>query len=357
MRKRRHRLRWLWLWTPLGIVLFVAVLYAALNPIVSFATQRGLDRLHGVQGSFDRVRITLIRPGYDVWGLRIVERPVARHKEPLVYARKIEMRWSWRELLRGHLVRRVKVWNARVMVPMRPGQNGKPSQPPLDIARALESVPSAGLDRLALVDSEISFVDEHHAGQRVWLHHVEGALENLKTRKDLMHGLPLLVTMRAKVQDSGALVLFLTLDPFDKGYTFAGSAELRHLALADLRQFTAIGGLKIPEGSLDLFVSVTCKRNQLTGGVKPILKNVKVEAADKSLGSKLKAALADVAVKILSDRVPGRNAVATIIPIHGTLDHVEKQLWPTLIAVLRNAFVEGLSASLANLPPPEAKQK
>ena len=74
------------------------------------------------------------------------------------------------------------------------------------------------------------------------------------------------------------------------------------------------------------------KRGVLTGGVKPILKNVKVKAADDKLGDKIKAALADVAVKILSDRVPGRNAVATIIPIHGDLKKPDVQLVPTILA-------------------------
>jgi hypothetical protein len=161
--------------------------------------------------------------------------------------------------------------------------------------------------------------------------------------------------MRAKVQKTGEVTLFLTADPFDKGLTFAGSVELRHLALADLHQFTTIAGLKLPEGSIDVFASLTCKRGVLTGGIKPILKNVKVAAADNGLGNKIKALLADVAVKIFSDRVPGRNAVSTIIPIHGDLKKPDVQLVPTVLAVLRNAFVEGLSASLTNVPPPQGQ--
>jgi hypothetical protein len=163
------------------------------------------------------------------------------------------------------------------------------------------------------------------------------------------------VTVRSKIQNSGNLTAFVTMDPFDKGLTFAGSVELRNLALADLHQFTTIAGLKLPDGTIDAFASITCKRGQLTGGVKPILKNVKVEAADNKLGDKIKAALADVAVKLFSDRVPGRNAVGTIIPIHGDLKKPEMQLVPTILAVLRNAFVEGLSSSLTNVPPPTGK--
>ncbi len=352
--KSHHRRRWLWL-IPGIFVAVVLLVLIFLNPIVTYGTQKGLDRLAGASGTFKSLSVTIIHPGYDIYGLKVQQMPVAAHPEPLFYADRLEMRWSWRQLLHGHLVRRVKIWRARVVVPMRPGDESKPSQPPLEIAKTLESVPSAGLERLELVDSQIILVDEIHHGERIWVHDLELTLENMASRKKLMNGLPLLVTIRGKLQKTGALVAFVTMDPFDKGLTFAGSVELRHLALADLHQFTSIKGLTLPDGSIDVFASVTSKRGQLTGGVKPILKNVKVAAADDKLGDKIKAALADVAVKILSDRVPGRNAVSTIIPIHGDLKKPDVQLVPTVLAVLRNAFVEGLSASLTNVPPPVGK--
>jgi uncharacterized protein DUF748 len=350
------RKRWLWLLlVPAGLVALVFVVWLFLNPIVTYATQKGLDRLKGASGSFHGLTVTILKPGYNIYGLKIVQTPATAKKEPLFYADRVEMRWSWREIIHGKLVRRVKMWNAKAVIPMRPGENGKPSQPPLEIARTLESVPSAGLERLEVVGGQLTFVDEHHEGERLWLHDLNFTLENVTTRKKLMHGLPVLITLRGKLQNTGELTLFLTADPFDKGLTFAGSAELRHLALADLHQFTTIKGLKIPDGQLDMFASVTSKRGELTGGIKPILKNAKVEAADDKLGDKIKAALADVAIKIFSDRVPGRNAVAAIIPIHGDLKNLNVQLTPTILAVLRNAFVEGLSSSLSNVPPPVGK--
>ncbi|HEX4461184.1 MAG TPA: hypothetical protein VIA18_24560 [Polyangia bacterium] len=347
-----HRKRWLWL-IPGTIVALVILVLIFLNPIVTYATQKGLDRIKGASGTFKALSVTILNPGYNVYGLKIVEMPVTAHKEPLFYADRVEMRWSWRAILHGHLVRRVKIWKARVQVPMRPGDESKPAQPPLEIAKTLESVPSAGLERLELVDSQVILVDETHDNQRLWVHDLQLTLENMASRKKLMKGLPLLVTVRTKVQNTGQLTAFMTMDPFDKGLTFAGSVELKHLELSDLHQFTTIAGLTLPKGSIDVFASLTCKQNELTGGVKPILKNVKVESADNKLGDKIKALLADVAVKIFSDRVPGRNAVSTIIPIHGDLKKPQVQLVPTVLAVIRNAFVEGLSASLTNVPPPQ----
>ncbi|MGZ7022994.1 MAG: hypothetical protein ACXVJ3_17290, partial [Ilumatobacteraceae bacterium] len=279
------------------------------------------------------MQVTLLKPGYDIYGIKI--RQMGR-KEPILYADRIEMRWSWRELFHGHLVRRIKMWNARIVVPMEPGQDGKPSQPPLEIAKTLESVPSAGLERLSIVHSQVILIDEHHEGQRLWLHDFDATVENIASREKLMHGLPVLVTVHGKLQSTGDLAVFLTVDPFDKGLTFAGSVELKHLDLKDLHQFTTIKGLTIPEGHIDVFASLTCKRGELTGGIKPILTNAKVKAADNQLGNKLKAVLADVAIKIFSDRVPGRNAVAAVIPIHGDLKNPDVQIVPAIMAVLRN---------------------
>jgi hypothetical protein len=166
------RKRWLFLWIPLGIVGLILLALLFINPIVAYGTQTGLDRLKGTSGSFHGLHVTIIHPGYNLYGLKVVEMPASEHKEPIFYADRIEMRWSWREIFKGHLVRRVKIWNPKVVIPMRPGENGKPAQPPLEIARTLESVPSAGLERLEIVGGQITLVDEHHAGQRVWLHDV-----------------------------------------------------------------------------------------------------------------------------------------------------------------------------------------
>ena len=77
--------------------------------------------------------------------------------------------------------------------------------------------------------------------------------------------------------------------------------------------------------------------------------------AKPGLGARIKAALSDAALKILSDRVPGRNAVATTIPMEGDLTRPDTKLWPTIAGVIRNAFVSGLADSVDNLPPKEAK--
>jgi hypothetical protein len=94
----------------------------------------------------------------------------------------------------------------------------------------------------------------------------------------------------------------------------------------------------------------------ISGGVKPVLKNVKVRPTEDDFGNKLKAWIADKSLRLFSDRVPDRNAVVTVVPIKGRLDDPDVQLWPTVLGVIRNAFVEGISSGFTHLPPPTAEK-
>jgi hypothetical protein len=351
-------------------VLIVAVVgtYFELDWIMTRVTQSRLDKLEGVKGTFDHLHVTVFPPGYDIYDLSIRELPLHKSEEPIARAHRIEMKWSWKELLKLRLVRKIKIWDAKVVIHLKNEPSGKEKlakqakdylPPPKNSREWLERQQAFRLERFEIIDSQVLIVDEKTKGHpRVWFHDVQAALENLASRRPLTYGKPALVSARGLLQHTGKLDLFVSADPLDEKLSFAGQARLRDLQLEDLYEYVAMKtGLQIPTGTFDVFAEFICKQGKLTGGIKPVLKNAKVRAAQPGLGAKIKAALADVAVKILSDRVPGRNAVATIIPIHGDINHPDVQMWPTVLAVVRNAFVEGLSASLSNLPPPQAQKK
>jgi hypothetical protein len=152
--------------------------------------------------------------------------------------------------------------------------------------------------------------------------------------------------------------LFITADPFEEGLTFSGRASVVGLQTAELFKFIGPAtALQAPHGTVDIYVEFDCRNGALTGGVKPILKNVEIRPAGKGPWTALKAWASDVALKIFSDRVQERNAVATVLPIKGSLTDPDLQLWPAIFGVLRNAFVEGLTSGYTFLPPATAKEK
>ncbi len=150
----------------------------------------------------------------------------------------------------------------------------------------------------------------------------------------------------------------MTADPLAKKLTFAGQGRLQGLRLAELGELIGSKSDVAPDrGTLDMSLRFRAEDGRLSGGIRPILKGAGMRASKPGLGPKLKSLIADASLNIFKDDVPGRKAVATTIPIEGRVDDPNLQLLPTILGVVRNAFVRGLSDSLQGLPPPKAKEK
>lgn len=229
----------------------------------------------------------------------------------------------------------------------------------IDLDAQLRKVTPLDVDHIDIVDGQVAFIDVSRPERpELWLHDLQLSVENLTTRLHLAEGRPVLLTATGTLADSGTVSIFITADPFEKGLTFSGRASVVGLQTSELYKFIEPATkLQAPHGTVDIFVEFDCRNGALTGGVKPVLKNVEVRPGSNHPWTVLKAWASDLALRIFSDRVEDRNAVATVLPIKGSLTDPDLQLWPAIFGVMRNAFVEGLTSGYAFLPPSTAKQK
>jgi hypothetical protein len=339
-----------------ALVTLIIVIRLVLDPIASHYAHKELDSAEAVRGDFERLHISVLPPGYEITRLKLVEHPRDDWKHPLVYVEHMRATVSLRDLFRGRLAAKVRLDEPKVVYTMRGGGGGGPLP---DVRTTLERIWPARVDRIEVRGGELlvrNFELPRHP--EIWVHDLELAVENLTTRSHLAGGRPATASASAKLGRSGDLTFFASANPFARSLDFAGKVAIKGWKVAELYDVVEPATkLQTPEGTLDLFAEFDAHDGMITGGVKPVLKNVKVEATRDGFGNKLKAWLADEGLHLFSDRVPDRNAVATIIPIKGRLDHPDLQLWPTILGVVRNAFVEGISSGFAHVPPPEANKK
>jgi hypothetical protein len=345
------------------VVLLAAVavvIRLVVDPLATHFTRRQLDELQGYRGELGRVHVTLLPPGYTVTRLKLWEDPSGSPHAPLFYAERIRVGLAWRELLHGRLVGNARVEQAKAIIARREAE-AKPKRPSPapDLAPQLERITPLRIARVEVMRSELLFRDlTEPARPAVWLHRLDAAVENLATRPGLEHGRPTTLSAHGALGQSGDVSLFVSADPFAEPLSFAGRFEVRGFRAAELYDLVEPKTkLQTPEGTIDLFVEFVCRNGVVTGGIKPVLKNLKVEAADPSVWKRLEAWAADKALHLFSDRVAERNAVATVIPIEGKLTDPDIQLWPAIFGVIRNAFVQGLSSGFAHLPPEQAGKK
>jgi hypothetical protein len=339
-------------WVLALIAVLCVVVVVVRQPLTRSATRRSLSKIEGYRADFLDARVSFLPLSYTVTRLKLV--PDDRSL-PIFYIERLHTGLFFRDLLRGRLRAWANLDHAKMTFFLIPIVIP-------DIAAILRQVMPFEVSRAQLKDGEVTVVLRHqrHAdenrpegrGPQLWFHGIEATIEGMSTRAELAEGATTLA-LRCAVQHSGRLDVFVTVDLLaSKGLTFSGQTDLRGLDLRDMEPLLARAEIKA-SGTFDLLARFTSKDGRLSGGLQPVLKNAKVESLGEDLGTKLKASLADKAIQLASDRVPGRNAVATVVPIHGTRDNPKLEAWPAVLGVMRNAFVEGLSESLSKLPPPE----
>jgi hypothetical protein len=268
---------------------------------------------------------------------------------------------SWRQILHGRLLARLRLESPKlVIVPSAPAPapaGTKAATRAPDLSTALEKIVGMKVDRVEVFDGELLFREAGGGAhpEELWIHRLELAAQNLATRPNLAGGRPATVAGHAVVGHTGELTLFVSADPFASPLSFAGQVSLKGLAASELYRFVeAKSGLNPAHGTIDVFAEFVSQAGLINGGVKPLLKNIEIRPTDAGAWNRMKAWLADKTIELGSDRVGDRRAIATTIPIKGKLTSPDLQLWPTVLGVIRNAFVRGVTSGFDNLPPETA---
>jgi Domain of Unknown Function (DUF748) len=343
----------------IGLAVFAAVLIIGrlvLDPLAARYLRRTLAKGENMQGTFSSLHVSLLPPAAEIWNFKLIEKPGGRWDEPLVYSQYTRASVLWRQLLRGHVVGQVRMENPKLV--MLRQHEKKAEKAPAAAEEAQEMFPLK-LDLLEIVDGEVLLgIGKGKRAPQLWLHDLDLVANNMATKKALMEGEPSTLKMTGHVQRTGKVKATAEMDPFAKQLTFTTKWSMTGLEAEELYAFIKHeSDLKAESGEIDVYFEAKANSGVLRGGVKPILKNLEIRSDTKDLGDKIKASLADTAVELLSDDIPGRDAVATTIPIRGKIDDPGAQLLPTVLGVIRNAFVVGLSEGFTNLPPKVAGKK
>lgn len=334
-----------------AVCLLWLVVLVVRQPLARYATHRALSSIPGWQADTSDAHISFFPLVYTVSRVHLVPEDKSL---PIFYVERLDTGVFWGDLLRGHLNAWANLEHLKMTFFLIPIVIP-------DIAAMLRQVMPIAIQRLQLKNGEITVALRHSrsddpekpegVGPQLWFHDLEATGEGLATRPELEHHATTLA-LRSTVAHSGTVSAFVTVDLLSPdALTFSGQLQLVGLHLSDLDSVLQPTGLKI-SGTFDLIARFGCDHGKLVGGLQPVLKNGAVKALSPDLGKQLEAALGDSAVELLSDRVPGRNAVSTIIPIHGTLNKPKLDVWTAVTGVLRNAFVVGLRETLQQLPAP-----
>lgn len=348
MRRRLRSWRSPWLLAAVALVVVLVAARAYAPIAVRHYVNRTLAASEGYEGRIGDVDLNLWRGAYQIQNLDIVKKS-GKTPVPLLRAPIVDLSIEWRALFDGAVVG--EIWFEHpefnfVAGPPEEQQSGVETDW-RDVVRKLFPVK---INRLTVRDGSVHFRNFHtNPKVDVFLRDVNGVARNLTNSKRLSEDMVAHATFSAVPMNSGHIEAHLAIDPYADSPSFDFDCKVSGVALSNFNDFfRAYAKVDVERGRLELVSELQAKNGSFHGYIKPFFENVEVinkeEVKEQGFFKTLWESIVGGAADVLKNSTD--QAVATRIPISGTVESPRMGFWPTLGNVLRNAFVQAFVPAL-----------
>jgi len=347
---RKLRTRWQALshWTQLILLILIVTVIAgrlALPYAVKRYVNFQLNRIPEYRGHVSRIHIQLIRGAYKIVGLKI-EKSTGTVPVPFIDIPVMDLSIQWKELFHGSLVGEVEVTRPQVNFVNAPSEEESQTGMEKGWKETLESLFPFNLNRFQVNAGDLRFRDFNRTPRvDIYITNLFATATNLTNSRDVRDKLPAGLIARGKTIGGGDLDLSLRMNPLADAPTFTVAAGVSNVNLVALNDFMrAYGNFDVQSGTFQVYSEIAAADGRFEGYVKPFFQNLDIFDWDKerkkSILDKFWEAIV-AGIGALFKNQP-RDQLATRIPLSGTFEKTDVDLWATIGGVLRNAFVRAL---------------
>ncbi len=323
------------------------------------------------RGSVQSVGIHLWRSAYSVANFKI-ERVEGQKTFPLLAAKRIDVGLSWKDLIHGAVVAKVKVNDLVANLVAEPkatvqpvtkksekkdskvalgsGTRQEKKQELADWHKVFKDLIPLDISQLIIEGKSFHFRDiTSHPKIDVYLDELKVEGKNLTNSNKVATNLFGTIDIKARAMKSGDLNLQIHINPIVSPTEMKADLKLIHLNLVELNElFTAYGKFDVKQGEFDLFSEVAVANNKIEGYAKPLIKHLEVAkfSEDKKKGvihafwEQIVGSIAAIFKNFPKDRQAAK------IPFKGRLDDPKIDIWSTLGSILKNMFITPIIPSM-----------
>jgi hypothetical protein len=335
-----------------GVVLFLIVALIAGRIYLPYwltdYVNKTLDNIPGYTGSISDVDVALLRGAYTIDDLKIMKKeggiPV-----PFVDIKKTDLSLQWGALFKGEVVGEVILYGP--ILNFATNKSGSTTQ------TGLETDWTMPIKELMPLD--VNFVEIHNGkityknfntrpNVDIYINNLEGKATNIRNVEDKNARLPSSVTLRGQSIGGGALAVDGHMNIIKQIPDIDIDAKLEKVNLPALNNYAqAFAGIDFNSGNFDLYTEMKVTDGQVTGYIKPLLRNIDLidwQNPDPNPLNILWESVVSVVLEIFSNQ--SKDQVATQIKLEGNIDSPETDFWSTIGGILHNAFVQAYSNTI-----------
>jgi hypothetical protein len=342
----RRRSKWL---LTLAIVVVVIVgVRLAMEPVLLHYANKKLDALPAYGGHIDHLDLALLRGGYDIKGIEIVKTG-AGQPVPFIKADRIEATVEWESLLHGSLVAQGDVY--RPQVNLIKAESEKKSQLGKEVnwVDQFKQLFPFRFNTVHVHDGTLTFqAPGIQTKDALKAQHIDGTLSNLTNVADSTKETFAHFGFTAEVLDGGKAKLDGSIDPLAVKPTFDLNLGLKNVQLPQVNPWL-LRFIKADaeQGEFELYMELAAADGRFKGYAKPVMRDVNMYSSkepEKNPLRRLWEGIVDIAAHIFENHQ--EDQVAARIPLSGTIEHPNADLFATIGSVLHNAFVGAFARSI-----------
>lgn len=332
-------------YTILAIVILLVAFRLYLPTLVTNYVNKTLNEIPDYTGSISGVNICILKGEYRIKDLVIYKRGNEESK-PLFKIPATDLSVQWAALKEGSVVGEVEMYNPELNIIMVDGDSDKAgSQTGTDVdwTEPLKELMPLTINRFTITNGKLSYLDPvQEPNVDIFANDLEIVATNLSNATDLEHELPSKIVATGSSIGGGKMYMTTRINILKKIPDLDYEFKFEGVDISSLNTFSsAYAALDFEGGNLDLYSEMAIKDGKIEGYFKPVLEDIDLIDFSEEISNPLKLVwegLTALVLEIFENQ--GNDQFATKIPLTGDLNTPETKFFPTIINVLRNAFIQ-----------------
>jgi len=344
--------RYSWpLWTVVGLVVLLIAVHIALPYVVRNYLNEKLADMGDYRGHVTDVDLALWRGAYKINGLNIVK-VSGKVPVPLLDAPVIDLAVSWHSLWYDHAVVAEVAFIRPVLNFVDGGADKQQSQTGegTDWRAQLGKLLPITLNEVRIDDGKITFSNFTSTPKvKLEADQINASAYNLTNVVDSAGKRDARFEGKAMLEGHAPLDTSATFDPLSNFEDFDFKLRATGLQLKRVNDFaSAYGKFDFNAGSGDIVIEARANKGQLSGYIKPLLRDVDifnwqqdVENRNKGFFRSIWEAVVGASETVLKNQ--SKNQFATRVELSGSIHKQDVSAFQAFLQILRNAFVRAFN--------------
>ncbi|MDN3725502.1 DUF748 domain-containing protein [Aequorivita sp. SDUM287046] len=334
---------------PIIILILLIAFRLYLPTLVKNYANKVLADIPGYYGHVEDIDIALIRGAYVINGMYL-SKGTADSQIPFLNFPKSDISIEWKSLFKGKIVSEIIMTGPEITYVFE-DQEKTPTDGEPDVddwTKALTDLVPIDINHFEIHDGKIAFVQlSANPNIDLQIDQLELTADNLRNVVEKNRILPSPIRAsgisigNGKVALEGYMNLVKEIPDMDLSFS------LENADVTALNDFTNhYAGLDFDRGTFGIYSEIAIADAHLVGYVKPLLTNTTLIGEDDNFVEVLWEGFVGLFKFILKNQ--GTDTLATKVPFEGDLNNVEAGVWPTVLNIFENAWIQAFKGEVDN---------